>query len=242
MTVSSDYSSESLHQRLSARLGNKGGARGSLTRCAGRLGSLQTALQNESGEDRSEAIAQAKAELTREIQLMQIEMTKTVLMIQCNQLELQQTQTNIAPLIEEERQVVEKLRSELSQASASQTCQQEYETLAKLASSRHPTSRRALQQQMNDIEQELESTNRDLETATSQVHVREAQFQMLLQCMLDLKQSLNESLELAEHEKIRSENSDEREEGEQLEDEAEPMDAEPTKEDKDDEGELYEDL
>jgi hypothetical protein len=222
------YSSESLQQRLAAGLGNKGGARGSLTRCAGRLGSLKRALDNEEEEEENNSsnknpenetnvennndassppeatstttVAAAAELLSRELQLAHIEMTKLFLLARRQEVELEQLHgSSLQTLLKKiatERATVDRLRLQLQQASSTVACQREYESLAKLASSRHPTARRVLQDQMDHVQAQLDQAQQDFKMATSHVEIREKQFHLLIQCMLDLKQSLSEPLDV----------------------------------------------
>jgi hypothetical protein len=217
------YSSESLQQRLAAGLGNKGGARGSLTRCAGRLGSLKRAFEDEEEDNNNNqetetnveksntdasppeatttttTVAAAAELLSRELQLAHIEMTKLFLLARRQDVELEQLRGSSLTILQEqiatERATVDLMRRQLQQASSTVACQREYESLAKLASSRHPTARRVLQDQMDQVQAQLDQTQQDFKVATSHVEIRERQFQLLIQCMLDLKQSLSEPLD-----------------------------------------------
>lgn len=228
-----------LQHRLALGAATKGGQRGSLTRCAVRIAQLG------GGESSSTTEESSEEECLRELQLLQVEMNKLYGMIQRTQQEVEETDASFAleQEIAAELEEVKRLRTEVNQASLAQSCQLEYEALAKLATSRHPTPRRVLQQQLDDVKQQLEQAKRETLEKEGHVKVREAQFQLLMQCILDLKQSLNEPLELDEKEKAAVLDDKEEEEGEEdAKQEAEPMQEDDKEEDEDDEEGLYTDL
>lgn len=210
MTSKTAVTDSALQQRLEIGAISTNGARGSLTRCA------RSVL-------RTTADLSTKDECLRELQLLQLEMLNRVAVLERYDLDVAATDTSaIEAEIAEEQAVVAALREELHQASSAQTSQMEYESLAKLVNTRHPTSRRVLQQQLDDLKAQHDEMQHELRQKEGQVKVREAQFHWFLQSMLDLKQSLTEPVEL------------DAEEGEEME-------MEPQEED-DEEGELYGDL
>lgn len=215
---------EILQNRLLAGLGIKGGARGSLTRCVARL------------QDEDAAAADA---LVRELEHSQIEITKLLLTLQKNQMELRVVQKDTEKFHEQtetERAVVEGKRTELKQQLEVTACEREYDALAKLCANRHPTSRRVLQQQLDAVTEQCKQTKGELQTSKAQVEVRQAQFQLLMQCILDLKQSLTEPLYV----KIQEKDADESEQEEGQADETEDMDVDTTE--RKNEEDLYDDL
>jgi hypothetical protein len=190
-------------QRLSAGLGLAGGARGSLTRTVGKLTDWQH-YQQEQQQQAAETTDQDDGEssrdnLVRELQLMELEMTKLILMHQRQELELREASKrndrNGDDELATNRAAVEELLDQTKQAASTQSCLTEYESLAVLAVQRHPVSSRALQDQLKAVQDEYEDTEKALTKATADVAVRNAQFQSLMQSLLDLKQSLTEPLE-----------------------------------------------
>lgn len=173
-----NFPDEAIEERLTVGLGNKGGARGSLTKCVGRLAAQDI----------------NPADLHREVSLVQLELHKLVQMRQRNEQETAQIES-LEPQIQQEYEKVQQLRQQLTQASTAQSCLQEYETLAKLAFTRHKTSRKVLEAQLVALKEEYQTIIKESREATAQEAVRTAQFQLLMQCMLDLKQSLKEPLE-----------------------------------------------
>jgi hypothetical protein len=224
------YPIEILQQRLTAGLGIKGGSRGSLTRCVGRLG-LAAAAE----EDSSAAAVQA---LAREIQMAHVELTKLALMATRQRQEL--AALPAADSLDEEmaaaRTHVQELRRTVGQVTRTLASQREYEALAKLAAIRHPTPRCVLQENMTRVQADYEATLAEAATLEAQLAVREKQFASLIQCMTDLKQSLTEPL--AVDAVVTSEQESTKADVMEVDDVA----AAKEKEDEDEEGALYEDL
>jgi hypothetical protein len=187
-----EYPPESLHERLSAGLGNPGGARGSLTRCVGRFGRWQASLPDETA-----SIAAAEL-LEREVEWMQLEMIKLALTWQRQQQEMHRLRDETRTLqleMAHEESTVRALRLEAKQAVTTLSCLQEYESLAKIVLQKHPTSRRSLEQEQRKLQEQMEQTQRNLHTSNAQTRIRQAQFQHFLTALLDLKQSLTETEE-----------------------------------------------
>lgn len=195
-----NYPLEHVKKRLVTGLGNKGGARGSLTRCVGRLGGLKRALTNESGE---QSVSEASDLFEQELQLARIEMLKLLFLFdrQKKDLELWTTiaddgastrkgQSVTPNTIEKEVKVVQKLRQDLQQATSMVVAKAEYEQTAKLLVAKHPTPTYSLESTIKTLEAELAGAQRDYDLAKQKMDIRKRQFQTLLQNMLDLKQSL----------------------------------------------------
>ena len=252
------YPVESLQRRLATGLGNKDGARGSLTRCAVRLSGLKRSLDAEDGpvkpatdntksdtsskpQDSKEGpssssstsanappkdatsattptptVADAAQALTRELQLARIELKKLFWMAQRQQKELEQLKneddethnnseaaTASTPITQEridtERATVQQLRRELQRASSTSAAKNEYEQTAKLLCAQHPTSTAVLEQEIETLQTAVEQTRSDYRIAKAHVTWRQSQFRLLMQCMLDLKHSLNENQTLNSH-------------------------------------------
>ena len=56
-----------------------------------------------------------------------------------------------------------------------------------------------MQQRTETVEQELKQVRQELQIAEQHQHIRQAQIQNLLQCLLDLKQDVNEPLPQTEN-------------------------------------------
>lgn len=236
-----ELTSKILHHRLLIGLGNKGGAKGSLTKCVGRIGAV---LRNP--DDLT-----AKEAAVRELQHQQLELLKLFWMVQRNQVELEALRSSVnitKDQASEESIVVQDKRKELRKQLTVTACEREYEALAKVAATRHPTSRRALQQQLDRVSEQQRETEDAVKRTQKEVTIRQSQFQLLMQCVFDLKQSLQEPLDvsadagndsgaLTNQEK----NEDEKvEEGEEEEERCVGMELEPTATVP--EEDLYEDL
>ena len=192
-------SNETLQHRLLTGASIKGGARGSLTRCAAKLGSLHAKLNSPGAGGRTdqEAVLAIKSELKREIRLFQIEMHKIMIMIQSTEKELQDTTTQeeeLAKMVEEKHRETLELRKQAVSVAKSRKCWMEYEALAKLARQRSP--RRILQAKMDKANAELEATRKKLYETAAESKIREKQFHLLIQVMTDLRRSLGEPIEI----------------------------------------------
>ncbi|KAG7357124.1 hypothetical protein IV203_001812 [Nitzschia inconspicua] len=173
-----------------------GGQRASLTRCAEKYGTYQTTLQ--ATDPNPEAIETAKDDLQRELQLFELEMIKLILwekglerQIQKNQERILQREQDIATL----QKTVTESSADAHHYLQTQTCLSEYETLAKLINDNHATSQEELQSKINSIQTERTTVDRQIIETEQTLRVREAQFQLLMQYMLDLKRSLKEDEE-----------------------------------------------
>lgn len=213
-------SNETIQRRLLTGASSKGGARGSLTRVATKLGHLHAKL-NARGGSTDQEIQAVKDELKREVRLFQVEMRKWMIMIQSAEKELQDVtsqEQEMAAAVEEKQKEIQELRDQAAKVARTRICWQEYETLAKLARQRSP--RRVLQVKMEKANADLEKTKRQLYETAAESKVREKQFHLLIQCMLDLKRSLGEAVEIPPMKK-------KEEEPEEGEEEAEGEDAKP---------------
>jgi Tho complex subunit 7 len=189
-------SNDTIQKRLLTGASTKGGARGSLTRCVAKLGSLHARL-NTPGGSTDQEIQAIKEELKREVRLFQVEMRKWVIMIQSAQQELRDATAQeraMATAVEAKQNEIQDLRDQAVKVARTRICWQEYETLAKLARQRSP--RRVLQAKMEKANADLEKTKRQLYETAAESKVREKQFHLLIQCMLDLKRSLGEAVEI----------------------------------------------
>lgn len=198
--------------RLAVGLGNKGGARGSLTKCLGRFQAIVHTLQDLQGvrssdpETYADRLEELKQDFERELLLFQIDLSKytthhyyysedsppvpsTAELPDRGESSNDPLSNNI---IEKERSEVQNLREQLRKVSSTQTAQQEYEALAKMIHHRHPKSSVELRQELGALETRLEEARLRKENIAGQVKVRQSQFQLVMQSILDLKQSLED--------------------------------------------------
>ena len=196
---------ETLQYRLiTGNISKFGGQRGSLTRCAQKFGALTSKMKRKNGsvdeEDLENEIETIKQELTSELELYKLEMTKLILMQQTleNQVQVNETiqNENVKEIESLSNQVVES-QGVANRWQEIQNCYQEYESLAQLANTQHPKSSRVLREEIAQIENELATLERQDEAANKLLRVRESQFQLLVQYMLDLKRTLEEDDEEA---------------------------------------------
>lgn len=190
---------ETLQYRLdTGNLAKQGGQRGSLTRCAQKFGVFQSHLLAEQPD--AEAIEAAKQDLSQDMGLCQLELYKLIL-LQRNleaQVELnQKAQDNRQAEIDQWSEEVQSSLAEASQAQEMRRCFQEYEALAKLTNENHPQSSRTLKEQLSKVENEIQKLKQEEAETGHLIKVREGQFQLLIQYMLDLKRSLNDTEEQA---------------------------------------------
>ena len=197
-TIDSD---DVIQNRLRMGHGIKGGTRGSLTRCAGLVMNFvkqQHADPSSTTTTTATTSIVSRDKLIREFEHLQLEMTKWILTTNRNEQELAAVQQHITTLqqktVQEKEQVATK-RAELQRQLHVTGCEREYDALAKIASSRHPISRKVLQQQLQQCQDTITTTQQELVKRKAQTAVRQGQFQLLMQCILDLKQSLNEPLD-----------------------------------------------
>jgi hypothetical protein len=195
---------DTYQHRLSVGLGLAGGSRGSLSRTVGKLAQWQEQSATTHGVDdtaissgsSSSSGTSARDNLVNELQLMQLEMIKLILMHQRQELEFQaaSTETGNAGDLESNRAAVRDLLGQTKQAASTQSCLAEYESLAVLAAQRHPVGSRILQDQLRQVQDNYAATEGALAKATADVAVRSTQFHSLMQSLFDMKQSLNEAV------------------------------------------------
>lgn len=200
---------ETLQYRLvTGNISKLGGQKGSLTRCVQKFGTLQSELKsnndsnkkneddndNANEESESSSVQATKQELAHELELYRLEMTKLILLQQNlqSQVELnQQAKDDREAEIEQLSQQVQESQDQASQWQETRKCYLDYESLAKLVNE-NPHPSRKLKEQIAQIKHDIGEYQKQ-EASTDQVlKVRESQFQLLVQYMLDLKRSLEE--------------------------------------------------
>lgn len=196
-------STETLQYRIDTlNFGKQDGQRGSLTQVAQKMEPYFTALAKKntdgSGVIDDDEIERTKSELLRAVEFFDIELTK--LIHYSNNLQKQVELNKIAESKREKeiiqvRQQVEESFVLINDARERRSCMMEYESLAKLINENYPNTAEYLQEQIDKVRQEISILKEENIAATNNLNVRAAQFQLLIQYMLDLKRDINEDSE-----------------------------------------------
>mmetsp|Transcript_56082 Transcript_56082/g.60695 ORF Transcript_56082/g.60695 Transcript_56082/m.60695 type:complete len:244 (-) Transcript_56082:101-832(-) len=190
---------ETLQYRIDTQnFGKSGGQRGSLTRCAQKYGSFQSellSLPSSNDNDKGNNIGILKLDLVREVELFNLEITKLILW--SNNLETQIKRNKVIQskkgkkIIDMQNQVEESsIRTNTSLRR--RNCIMEYESLAKVINDKHPISSTELKKQIDEIKLEISLLEDETIAKDEMLKVRGSQYQLLIQYMLDLKQSMKE--------------------------------------------------
>ena len=188
---------ETLQYRLDTQnFGKSGGQRSSLTRCAQKYGSFRAELSSKTSD--AEVIEKSKSDLIREVELCDLELTKLILWQ--HNLERQARRNGLIEAerekkIDDMRQKVNESRILAKKSLEQRNCLSEYESLAKVINEHHPISSTLLQEQIDEIRTEISNLEKASMDKDGIIKVREAQYQLLIQYMTDLKQSLKEDEE-----------------------------------------------
>eukprot|EP00533_Pseudo-nitzschia_delicatissima_P007209 CAMPEP_0116090818 /NCGR_PEP_ID=MMETSP0327-20121206/7172_1 /TAXON_ID=44447 /ORGANISM="Pseudo-nitzschia delicatissima, Strain B596" /LENGTH=188 /DNA_ID=CAMNT_0003582123 /DNA_START=204 /DNA_END=771 /DNA_ORIENTATION=+ len=158
-----------------------------------KFGSFRAELSSKTPD--TEAVEKSKNELVREVELFDLELTKLILWQ--NNLE---RQAKLNEQMEEEReqkiqatkQQVDKSSTLANKSLEQKNCMSEYQSLAKVINENHPTSSTVLQEQIDEIREVISDLEKKSAEKDEILKVREAQYQLLIQYMTDLKQSLKE--------------------------------------------------
>ena len=187
---------ETLQYRLeTGNIAKQGGQKGSLTRCAQKLGIFQHQLLGTATPDAQE-IESSKQDLMRDLELCQLELYKLLLLQRNLERQVQrneQAQQEREQAIEQWTQELQSSQSAARQAQWTQSCFLEYEALATMIQEHHPQSSRILQEQLSDVEKQMVELKQEESVTDHMIRVREGQFHLLIQYMLDLKRSLNDT-------------------------------------------------
>lgn len=186
---------ETLQYRLeTGTIAKQGGQRGSLTRCAQKLGIFQTQLLASSPD--AEQIESSKQDLLQDLELCQLELYKLILLqrnldaqVRWNINAEQDRQTEIDTW----SQAVQSSQTEAQQAQWTKSCFLEYEALATMIQDHHPQSSRVLTEQLTEMDHQIAELKHEESITQHMVKVRESQFHLFIQYMLDLKRSLNDT-------------------------------------------------
>jgi hypothetical protein len=165
-----------------------GGQRGSLTRCVQKYETYRAKCLANDNHD-------AKDDLQRELQLFEVELTKQILWEKGLERQVQKNKQKISTRDEEIVTLQHKVKESSTKANQfleTQNCLSEYEALAKLINDTHPTSQQDLNLKLSVIQEERAKVDQEIEEADQILKVRQAQFQLLIQYMLDLKRSIKE--------------------------------------------------
>jgi small-conductance mechanosensitive channel len=169
------------------------GSRASLTKCATRYRTFLETIHADDAD--ADAIEQSKQELEQELQLYQVEVHKMSLSLETTQEELTQLESvgqETSTLIRQRQQQLVALRSKQSRSKQVWGYKEEYEALAKMGN--HRPSRAILEKRLLLTEKQTQLAIAAEQATKNQVELREKQFQLLMQCMLDIKASVNEEI------------------------------------------------
>mmetsp|Transcript_5725 Transcript_5725/g.9927 ORF Transcript_5725/g.9927 Transcript_5725/m.9927 type:complete len:242 (-) Transcript_5725:91-816(-) len=206
---------DTLRERLFT--GGGGASRGSLSRCA-RLyrDFVKRVLSTHDDpssvtDEMTDEIEAAKQVLQRELRLHALEMRKLVLVAAAAEAELARydaAQAQIESDTEACRKEIEELKVKLTHEKRVRRNREEYESLAKVANAR-PAKRRTAHK-LDQVRREIGQVKAEEARSARELEVREKQFQLLMQSILDLKANLAEDLKRKELEKrMRSNDGDE---------------------------------
>jgi len=188
---------ETLQYRLDTQnFGKSGGQRSSLTRCAQKYGTFRAELSSATPD--AELIEKSKNDLVREVELFDLEITKLILWQQ--NLERQARHNEV--IAAERKQTIEAMQQQVDESRAlanrsleQRSCLSEYESLSRVINENHPTSSAELQKEIDQIREEISNLEEASAKKDEIIKVREAQYQLLIQYMMDLKHSLEDDKE-----------------------------------------------
>jgi uncharacterized protein YlxW (UPF0749 family) len=190
------------------------GSRASLTKCALRYRALLEATREE--PPNPQAVEEAKSLLDTELQLYKVEFTKLVLKVTAIQQDLenlQQTSLELQSQIAAKKTLVQSLRQDVVKSKKVDGYKEEYEALAKMAN--HRPSRAILEKRLLLAQKQMQVAISTEQSLQEELDIRQAQFNTLMQCMLDLKASVQqENTSTTEDEKEEKDGGDESEEEE----------------------------
>jgi hypothetical protein len=184
-------SDETIQERLET---GAHGSRASLTKCATRYRTFLETIHADEAEADAIAIEQSKQELEQELQLYQVEVHKMSLRLETAQQELTQLESarqETSTLIQEKQERIVALRSKQSRTKQVWGYKDEYEALAKMGN--HRPSRAILEKRLFLTEKQMKVALAAEQATNTLVKLREKQFQLLMQCLLDLKASVNDN-------------------------------------------------
>lgn len=182
------FATDVLHHRMQTGIMvQSGGQKGSLTRCVQKF-----ALYAQEGSNSS---SKARDELLQDLKLYQLDLTRRVLLQQNLEKERNENEKNALNLKQEIADLTTQVKESFQKAESAkqvQSCFMEYEALAKLANSNSTTSSRQLRSEIQKVKQEIAEYEQEEAKLDKTLYVRSSQFQALIQCMLDMKRSLED--------------------------------------------------
>ncbi|KAL3935336.1 MAG: hypothetical protein SGBAC_009121 [Bacillariaceae sp.] len=204
------FTSKTLEHRLrKGIMVQSGGQKGSLTRCVQKYAFL-TASSNE--DNKKEELVR---EFLQELQLYRMDLTRSVLLQRNLEKDIKENEAVEKILdqeIEEAKNKVHECHQQAKRAKQVHSCFMEYAALSKLANtcledSPDIQSTKQLKSEIARVKQEVASNRKEEAKLDSILAVRKSQFHLLIQCMLDLKRSLDDD------ENDEGDNNDDSEEG-----------------------------
>ena len=206
---------DTLQQRLSQGVAI-GGNKGSLTRCADKYRQFAAEILNAPSKEtdssqpavsdgvgtsdggttqvsKAEAVKTSKQRLKRELRLYNVEFQKAALSLRATLNDVRSTRAATAELVTKSTDLENRskvLLAELPTAKRARRNKEEHEALAKMANAR--PSRRVLTEKLSTLEAEKKAAVAESDRVAEETAVREKQFHLLLQSMLDLKRALQQ--------------------------------------------------
>lgn len=160
-----------------------------MTKCAVRYGAFLNSIHAE--QSSAETIEESKQLLENELSLYKVEFHKLALRVETYRKELQQLEQEsqrMTTKIEEKKKQVQRLREELKQSRKVFGYKEEYEALAKMAN--HRPSRAILEKRLLLSQKQMQVCEQNQASLEAELDMRQKQFQTLMQCMFDLKASV----------------------------------------------------
>eukprot|EP00934_Nitzschia_sp_Nitz4_P006746 Nitzschia sp. Nitz4//scaffold60_size111251//48691//49455//NITZ4_004148-RA/size111251-processed-gene-0.11-mRNA-1//1//CDS//3329555567//6736//frame0 len=170
-----------------------GGQRGSLTRCAQKLGSFASHVQ--ASNPQAEAIESSKQELVNDLEFYQLELTKMTLLQRRLEQQVETNQRAEAARLERLETLeaqVQASRTLAQQAQETKRCYGDYEKTAQSILASHPQSSSELEEAIAQSQTEIREQSRSFLETNQLLEIRASQFQLLMQYMSDLKRSLDD--------------------------------------------------
>jgi len=188
---------DTLQYRLeTGNIAKQGGQRGSLTRCAQKLGIVRNTL--EASHPDAEKIKVSKKGFRQDIELFKLELLKLILQHKniTEQVDLnQETIDSRQADIDELSQQVKAGQSDANQAFETKQCFEEYEALARITNEQHPKSTLRLEEDLATTRMHIDDLKKEDAVADRVLKVREGQLQLLMHYVTDLKRSLVDTKE-----------------------------------------------
>lgn len=191
-----DLDSSTLHRRIEQGIAGSTSTRGSLTKCATKYKVFLEKLFSEQRDDNTlaEVIEACKGDLVRELQLYMMDMKRISARISVAAAESKEMDKQLAFVsheISKETKAFLDMQKKYPAAKQTRRQKEEYEALARIANTRE--SRRILEEKLEAANLEALKTEESQKELKEELAEREAQFQLLIQVMLDLKAGLRKT-------------------------------------------------